>query len=58
MCMWLKIKFEDPLTINVNVNITQKQDDRVTQLEKQMDEWLVKLKQEFDKLKTISDKVS
>ena len=56
--MWLKIKFEDPLTINVNVNITQKQDDRVTQLEKQMDEWLVKLKQEFDKLKTISDKVS
>lgn len=57
MCMLLRIKFEDPLTINVNVSITQKQDERVAQLEAQMDEWLLRLKQEFDKLETISKQV-
>lgn len=55
--MLLRIKFEDPLTINVNVSITQKQDERVAQLEAQMDSWLAMLKQEFDKLETISKQV-
>lgn len=57
MCMLLKIRFEDPLTINVNVTITQKQDDKVAELEKQMDSWLAKLKQDFGKLEEVSQKV-
>ena len=55
--MLLKVKFEDPLTINVNVTVTQKQDERVAQLEKQQEDWLNKLNQAFEKLKTISEKV-
>ena len=57
MCMWLKIKFEDPLTINVNVSITQKQDERVAQLEKQMDDWLAALKPTIEKLNVVSEQV-
>lgn len=30
------IKFENPLTIEVNVSVTQKQDDRVIALEKEL----------------------
>lgn len=57
MCMLLRVRFEDPLTINVNVTVTQKQDERVSQLEKQMDDWLAKLKQDFGKLEKVSEQV-
>lgn len=55
--MLLRVKFEDPLIIKVNVTIIQKQDERVAQLEKQMDGWLAKLKPVFEKLKQVSDQV-
>lgn len=55
--MLLRIKFEDPLVIKVNVTIIQKQDERVAQLEKQMDSWLARLEREFSKLKTVSEQV-
>lgn len=55
--MLLRVRFEDPLTINVNVTVTQKQDERVSQLEKQMDDWLAKLKQDFGKLEKVSEQV-
>ena len=55
--MLLRIKFEEPLRINVNVTITQKQDERVAQLEKQMDGWLAALKPAVDKIKTVSEQV-
>lgn len=55
--MLLRVRFEDPLTINVNVTITQKQDDKVAQLEKQMDEWLATLKQSVDKVEQVSEQV-
>ena len=34
-----------------------KQDDKVAELEKQMDSWLVRLKQALGNLETVSDKV-
>lgn len=55
--MLLRVKFEDPLTVNVNVTVIQKQDDRVAQLEKQMDDWLAALKPGIEKLKVVSDQV-
>lgn len=36
---------------------TLKPDDRAAQLEKQMDEWLAKLKQDFGKLEQVSERV-
>lgn len=57
MCMLLRIKFEDPLRINVNVTITQKQDERVAQLEKQQDDWLATLDKSIVKIEEVSEQV-
>lgn len=57
MRMLLRVKFEDPLTVNVNVTIVQKQDEKVVKLEKQMDSWLTQLAKSIKNIKTVSDRV-
>ena len=55
--MLLKVVFPDTLKIDINVTVTQKEDDRVAKLEKQQNDWLKTLAASVKKVEEISKQV-